>query len=455
MSKVFLLHISDLHLKPPLPDGLQDREADIRSEVLREVAKWRKEHSADGRVIGILVTGDIAAQGKADEFETAKNWFKEVTDTAGCDVSKVYTVPGNHDVDRSLFAGNDELADLHCELRKVPPEKLEERLRELLMDQAASSLLLSPLSKYSEFALGYRCAIRGNRLAWSQIVELGEGISIRVIGLTTALISNKNDARGEKGVVLGAWQAIIPSDDKSLTIVLMHHPPGWLRDGMQLERPLGNRAHLLLSGHEHSFYAKRVEPFAGRHFLWVEAGALHPDKSEIGWEPRFNWVEIEYPSSHAANTATLRVYPFRWDAKSSSFQREVGPIEASLDLHVEMNPEPISAPSLVEVPDEAVNIDPINLPRGSLLQEDKLEDADPRGRKMPAAERPDARAVYFRYRELPTATRVRLLLQLGLTVDNETRAATEQGIRTTLAEVQSRGLASQFVDAVWQKYNES
>ena len=81
---------------------------------------------------------------------------------------------------------------------------------------------------------------------------------------------------------------------------LAHHPPSWLRDGDHVEELLSNRARLQLWGHRHSQRARYMD---GN--VHIYAGAVHPQRNELDWEPRYNIIRIEIEDGEAQATVTL------------------------------------------------------------------------------------------------------------------------------------------------------
>lgn len=59
---------------------------------------------AEGGVNQVLICGDVANKGKAEEYETAEAFIKDIFEHLGCDEkqTQLYVVPGNHDIDRDI-----------------------------------------------------------------------------------------------------------------------------------------------------------------------------------------------------------------------------------------------------------------------------------------------------------------------------------------------------------------
>ncbi len=94
MRPICWLHISDLHLRPT-DKWSQDV---VLESMCRNIMKQR-----DGgtKFDFVLVTGDIAFSGKAEEYAMADDFFNELQSATGVPVHLIFCVAGNHDVDRT------------------------------------------------------------------------------------------------------------------------------------------------------------------------------------------------------------------------------------------------------------------------------------------------------------------------------------------------------------------
>src|SRR5262245_12718589 len=94
------LHVSDFHVKAGDP---YDRNVVLRA-LVRAVEEYRS--GQEGLVPdAIFATGDIAHSGKPGEYEIAAKFFDELLRAAGLDKSRLWVIPGNHDVDRDFGVG--------------------------------------------------------------------------------------------------------------------------------------------------------------------------------------------------------------------------------------------------------------------------------------------------------------------------------------------------------------
>jgi 3',5'-cyclic AMP phosphodiesterase CpdA len=87
------LHISDFHFKGGDP---YDRDV-VLGALVRSVGKYR---GRGVRADLIFATGDVAHSGKPNEYEAATAFFDALLDAAQVEKSRLFIVPGNHDVDR-------------------------------------------------------------------------------------------------------------------------------------------------------------------------------------------------------------------------------------------------------------------------------------------------------------------------------------------------------------------
>ena len=92
------LHVSDFHLSDK---GPYNQEV-ILNALVSSVKRFRAEgHKPDL----IFATGDIAQNGKAQEYAYATEFFNALLDAAGLQKERLFIVPGNHDVDRKMGKG--------------------------------------------------------------------------------------------------------------------------------------------------------------------------------------------------------------------------------------------------------------------------------------------------------------------------------------------------------------
>lgn len=297
-ESLVLLHLSDIHFRK----GIQyDLDEDIRKQLESDCARVVAEI---GKVDAILVTGDIAFSGDEAEYAIADSWLADLSKVIQCSPLIVYCVPGNHDVNRKIYDNDYFLAQtLDSVARCEHDSEVNEKLGTIYQSTRTEEILFEPLRGYNVFASQYGCEMTFKQPSWSKVLQLENGPKIRINGLNSALGSRAGDRRAAN-LFLGLKQLQIPKDSGVINVTLCHHPPEWLLDFDQTELYLARRAHLQLFGHKH---VQRFSIIAGQ--FRVSAGAVHPERREKEWIPRYNFIKI---SPESASSARISIYPRVW-----------------------------------------------------------------------------------------------------------------------------------------------
>ena len=131
-SPLLLMHLSDLHFQKDTVGHELDRDNDIRNELKADATALCKRLGQN--VDAILITGDIAFGGKTEEYEFAKRWLEDLCGCVGCEMENVFTVPGNHDVDRSVIAASPVVHHVQDGIRNANKNKHDDELADVLKD---------------------------------------------------------------------------------------------------------------------------------------------------------------------------------------------------------------------------------------------------------------------------------------------------------------------------------
>jgi hypothetical protein len=258
MRRVRLLHISDLHERAG-----RETEAWRRRRVLGDA--WLRhldELSEEAPIDLLLFTGDAADWGKPSEFARAAEFLNATLERLALPRDRLFVIPGNHDVDRSLEADcwkafRTALADT-IDLLGVarwlagggPASGFADEWRELIWNR---------LGAYREFV----CSELGRRqlagspttLGYRAIVEIpGAGYPLQVVGLNTAWMCGDDNDAGKLWILDDQLMRIATDDGNplpGLRLLLMHHPFEQLADGSQCRRLLKRHVDLVLRGHLH------------------------------------------------------------------------------------------------------------------------------------------------------------------------------------------------------------
>ena len=105
MSKIEILHLSDIHFKRDKDDERKSFREDVRAKMLAKIKEHIGKNNLD--LDFVAVTGDIAFSGT--EYEEAKRFFADLKSILP-EKTIFLPVPGNHDVDRDYV---DEFLSLH------------------------------------------------------------------------------------------------------------------------------------------------------------------------------------------------------------------------------------------------------------------------------------------------------------------------------------------------------
>ena len=97
------LHVSDVHLGHGTAANRWDQQL-VLDTLRADLAHLARDGFPAPDVI--LATGDIASSGRVDEYVAAASWIDAVATLLAVPSSMVFLVPGNHDVQRDVDAGN-------------------------------------------------------------------------------------------------------------------------------------------------------------------------------------------------------------------------------------------------------------------------------------------------------------------------------------------------------------
>ena len=299
-----LLHLSDIHFQYRLDGTVHDLDHDVRNELaidLQQVVKL------SGGINAIVVTGDVAFSGKPADYDVAKAWLSSLCKRIGCDADHVWVVPGNHDIDRARLT--PLVRTVQNSIQTAAPRNLDRQIRQFIHeDPTGAAVLERPLSAYYKFSSIYGCKPKPGNLSWTYDLPLGMGYTLRLVGLNSALLSNGDDDKTTRPLVVGQAQLGLPRQSGRVYASLCHHPVSWLKDGETVHTKLCSRASLQLFGHVHERALRQLDSS-----LIVQAGALHPDRATDGpWRPTYNVLTLQLNESAVGHHLSVTAYPRVW-----------------------------------------------------------------------------------------------------------------------------------------------
>lgn len=296
------LHLSDIHFRKPNPPAF-DLDEQLRNELVRDAVGVKAEISRPPDAI--LISGDIAFTGLAAEYDIAQLWIRHLCESVDCPPENVWCVPGNHDVHRPTIDADRTIRNCHHELRTCDPRDIDSILNDYV--RAPHDVLYAPLREYNAFAQKYNCPVDHSTPWWEEEFELNDGSMLRLRGLNSTLISDALDNRGDNRLVLGAQQYGMNRTNGVEYMVICHHPPDWLIDQDDVVDGLKALTKVQLFGHKH-----RQRMTQADQSLILSAGAVHPDRGEPDWTPRYNWIGVTVVGAGGERQMEVRVYPRVW-----------------------------------------------------------------------------------------------------------------------------------------------
>ena len=391
------VHLSDIHFGQE--KGGRIRIHDDVKDCLIDDVKISAKNLESGYAAGIIVTGDIAYGGRAPEYTVAAAWLDKVATAAGCGITDIQVVPGNHDIDR------DEITELtKMMLDKIVAEG-EPALDSFLKSNADRDLLFRRFLAYRPFAEGYRCPLDTNaELAEERVVELANGRAIRFIRLNSALVCSKNDEEGK--LLLGARQRVLKQRPGEELVVLSHHPVHWFQDSEDALLFIRNRARVFISGHEHSPSVKTERIEDGRDLMTLAAGASVPPNSDDTFRYCYNFIEFDWDAE--VDGLSVHVRPQVW----VNGEKRFGADDASLggrDPRVTLAcPNFRNVPRVTAMPTEEAVVDSAS---ASVIIT-ALNDHDRKAREEAVVDTYQLLLLRF-FRDISPAQRVAILASLG------------------------------------------
>lgn len=316
---MLFLHISDIHFRETHVGQPDDPNRALRDDLVRDVKTTRKRigHHAQG----ILLSGDIAYAGKPIEYAFAMGWLeKELCPAAGCKLTDVFVIPGNHDVDRDAAKAPAQNAARQA-LRNMPANAVEAEIAKYMRDQLSSEVIFGPLESYNRFAANFLCHlgpyinVPGREPARPFAVRnlrLNDGSILRLWGFNSVLTSNSSDE--EENMLVDPAAAQIVREDGVSHLIMCHHPFNWLKNGVPFQNRIEAVAQVHLFGHEHT---RRVETHAD--FVRVRAGAIQPDRDEPGWRPGYNWIDIAIDGAGDKRSLKVRIWVRAYETHPPQF----------------------------------------------------------------------------------------------------------------------------------------
>jgi predicted phosphodiesterase len=303
------LHLSDIHTGHGTARYGFDQKQ-VWRKLKQDIGSAVESHVAP-RPDAIFVTGDIAFSGDTMEYAEISRELLELARELGVQSKSIFTVPGNHDVQRSAGRDNVAFQAMFNGLRKTGD------IDGALQEEVTEGWLANRFHNYLDFTRSFAPA--SNRIWWQKSLKAGR-LRVRIVGLNTALLSHDDRDKHQLALGLKQIEETLTAPPTELVILLTHHPLDWLRDGESVKRRLRTLTDIHLHGHVHVAESNATRAGGGSEWLTICAGAVHadepaPDIPPVGHGYSFGAVGIDRQQE-----LFVDIWPRRWSERHDVFR---------------------------------------------------------------------------------------------------------------------------------------
>ncbi len=284
-NKICWLHISDLHIRK---DDVYNLDF-VLSSLLEDIKALRD--SSRLKPDFVCITGDLVYSGKDEEFALVSDFLTGLCKSSGVQTSKVFVVPGNHEIERC------KITPLMSNITKILTSR--DLISEVIGTPSDVEALTNKHSAFNEYVKAnfpWAKDLLPSDLCFGINLITDQGCHVGLLGLNSVWTSssNSNDDRGqlivgERQVQMALERVERPCD---LTIALLHHPistylnPVDLKDVHQLLR---RECDFILTGHFHeSDLFNMICPDSAACFICA-GGAYISRKDTLS----YNFVDVD------------------------------------------------------------------------------------------------------------------------------------------------------------------
>lgn len=297
--KLVFFHLSDLHF--------QDSKGAHPAKIHAVVDSLAAYMPFEGIVI--VLSGDIAATGNANQYKIASTFLGRLVSTFRNKYLirekniKILIVPGNHDID---WGGQPRLDS--ATIRAFSDIEKEEYLQREL----------KCMKNYFSFSdrngcfFTYWMHIEFGQLITRKILHFDNGYKIEANLINTAPFSGSADD-GLHYLPEDAIQSLTKASEADLSLVLMHHSPDWFEFSQkkELESIIAQRCSLAFYGHEH---------FPGaQHILYDNGSRIIKQAGGAWWQSSAPLLSEYYAALFDSNTQKYSLSKFSWNVERSTF----------------------------------------------------------------------------------------------------------------------------------------
>lgn len=281
------LHISDIHFR-----GKDEWQAKRPRDKLLSHLRAAFADKSLPRPDLIFCTGDIAfgetdAEALEVQYQTAKEFFGQLLAACGLDQTRLFVVPGNHDINRNEI--NDDAQETLVKKAADSRKHFAEINQRIASNNKKFQDAAKRLAAYDAFIADYlpHQHVEHRRCHYAQKIKVN-GIQVGIAGINSAWSCAGDE--DDRNLWIGSeWQlnqAETVLQDADMRIGLMHHPLDWLCEAEReyLEDRILAEFDFWLGGHVHRRWVTPIDT----HIV-VAAGAVGAAQAE---EFGINLVEI-------------------------------------------------------------------------------------------------------------------------------------------------------------------
>lgn len=297
--RISFLHLSDFHLN--------DSKGVHPAKIQAIVDSLGVYTPIEGIVI--VLSGDIAATGQANQYKIAATFLKRLIPEIRRKYSisekntKILIVPGNHDIDwgRSTRLDSSKI------------RSFDEKERALHLQQELKSMKnYFSLSDRNGCFFPYWMHIPFGQLVTRKILHFDNGYRIEANLLNTAPFSCDSDD-GLHYLPEDAIHSLTTESNADFSLVVMHHSPDWFEFSQkkELENTLSKRCSLAFYGHEHFPGTQNVLYDNGNRIVKQAGGAW--------WQSSVPTLSDYYAALFDTESRKYFLSKFSWNADRSAF----------------------------------------------------------------------------------------------------------------------------------------
>lgn len=278
LNELTILHLSDFHFN----SANSKNSIILFNKMIKFIKDWQNKNQKT--ISHIFITGDVVDQADFNGYKQAQKSIKKLCKELDINFCKVFSVPGNHDVNLQHTIFNENLIRTRLEQAKFNTiDDEEDNAWNLFPD------LLKRQNRYFEFIK--KTGINSMEPFYIKLIDN----STIVIGLNSAIFSSFNDIRNKIFLLKKQFAEIknkiyMMEKEPSKIFLLTHHPLDYYEENTKkhFSEYLRNNNAFIFSGHSHEqAYDKIDRNNKIAHQFWCGEFNHTRDTS-------FNIVDIDY-----------------------------------------------------------------------------------------------------------------------------------------------------------------